>query len=87
MKSRQYDKAVECYTEGLNIDKDNFVLYSNRSAAYLSAEKIDEAYADAVKCISLNPLWPKGYCRKGAAEQLKGDFQSAVNTYNEGSPW
>lgn len=85
MKSRQYDKAVECYSNGIKLDENNHILYSNRSAAYLAAGKVDEAYDDGVKCIALNPTWAKGYCRKGAAEQARMELEEAASTYKEGT--
>ena len=85
MKSRQYDKAVECYSNGLKLDANNHILYSNRSAAYLAAGKVDEAYEDGVKCVALNLTWAKGYCRKGAAQQAKMELDEAISTYKEGA--
>lgn len=43
------------------------MLHSNRSAAYSSQAKWAEALRDAVRCTELQPTWPKGFCRKGAA--------------------
>lgn len=66
------------------MDATNHVLYSNRSAAYAKAGKFAEALEDAEKTVSLNPTWPKGYSRKGAAAAGLGDFMKAFEAYNEG---
>ena len=39
---------------------------------------------DAVKCVELNPKWPKGYCRKGAALQALRQFDEAIATFEQG---
>lgn len=35
----RYKEAIALYTQGLDIDPDNHVLYSNRSAAYLKEQE------------------------------------------------
>ena len=84
MSSKDFMGAVEWYTKGIQLDPNNHVLYSNRSAAYLSAGKGDEALSDATKCIELNATWPKGYCRKGAALQFLGRFDDAIAVFEDG---
>jgi len=55
--------AVESYSKGLELDKENHFLYSNRAAAYLKLSKLEEAVADARECTRLAPEWAKGYIR------------------------
>ena len=38
--------AIECYSKAIELDGANHVYYSNRSAALLSAGKIEAALAD-----------------------------------------
>lgn len=67
----------------IDLDPDNAVLYSNRSAAYLaSGDAMSKALADSVKCIDLRPDWGKGYSRRGAAEHALGRFDAAIATFN-----
>ncbi|XP_077976542.1 stress-induced-phosphoprotein 1-like isoform X2 [Styela clava] len=70
--------------KGIEIDKDNHILYSNRSAAYAKDEKYSEALTDAEKVIELQPKWPKGYSRKGSALQFLTRYDEAKNTFEEG---
>lgn len=84
MAKKEYEEAIKWYGKGIELDPANHVMYSNRSAAYLSAGKAAEALEDAVKCIELNPTWPKGYCRKGAALQVLKQYDEAVATFEEG---
>lgn len=84
MSAEKYDEAVSAYTEAIELDKSNYVLFSNRSAAFAKAGKFRQALEDAEKTIELNPTWPKGYSRKGVAYAGLGDYIKAQNAYNEG---
>ena len=35
MKQKNYEEAIKSYTEGLQLDPKNAILYSNRAQAYL----------------------------------------------------
>ncbi|KAE9033958.1 hypothetical protein PR001_g9935 [Phytophthora rubi] len=85
LAAQQFQEAVEMYTRALELDPDNAVYYSNRSAAYLAmGDARGKALKDAEKCIELKPDWWKGYSRKGAAEHALLRFDAARATYNEG---
>lgn len=81
----KFDEAVDCYTKAINLDKSNHVLYSNRSAAFLKAGRLQEALADAEETIRVNPSWPKGYSRKGAVLFALDKLEDAFNCYNKGA--
>lgn len=85
MASQDFEGAVNWYTKGIEMDPSNHVLYSNRSAAFLSAGKGEEALMDANRCVELNGTWPKGYCRKGAALQFLRRNKEAVDAFKEGT--
>uniref|UniRef100_A0A1A9X5S2 Stress-induced-phosphoprotein 1 n=1 Tax=Glossina brevipalpis TaxID=37001 RepID=A0A1A9X5S2_9MUSC len=84
LNAEKYQEAIEAYTEAILLDDKNYVLFSNRSAAYAKAGKFSEALEDAEKTISLNPTWAKGYSRKGAAAAGLRDHRKAFEAYNEG---
>ncbi|KAE9351902.1 hypothetical protein PF008_g5723 [Phytophthora fragariae] len=85
LAAQQFQEAVEMYTRALELDPDNAVYYSNRSAAYLAmGDARGKALKDAEKCIELKPDWWKGYSRKGAAEHALLRLDAARATYNEG---
>ncbi|EDV33524.1 uncharacterized protein Dana_GF20636 [Drosophila ananassae] len=84
LNAEKFDEAVAAYTEAITLDGQNHVLFSNRSAAYAKAGKFQEALEDAETTIKLNPSWPKGYSRKGAAAAGLQDFMKAFEAYNEG---
>lgn len=81
LKNKDFDKAIEYYTEAIKLNDKNHVFYSNRSAAYLSKGWSDSALKDADKCIEIKPDWPKGYGRKGAALHGLKRYDDAIKIY------
>ena len=79
-----YPKAVKQFTMAIRMDKQNHVLFSNRSASYAALGKYEEALADAERCVRLAPKWGKGYGRKGAALTGLGQGGEAVKAYLAG---
>lgn len=51
--------AIERYTDAITLNKNNHVLFSNRSAAYARVGKFSEALEDAQRCHELKLDWPK----------------------------
>ena len=73
MTTKQYDKAIEAYTEATKLDPSNPVYYSNRAAAHSSKGDHLTAAIDAEKVIEIDPKFTKGYSRLGcwAAASLR----------------
>lgn len=84
----QYDRAVEHFSKAISLggsDKDfQKVIYSNRSAAYLKLNKLQQALDDANKCIEADSQWSKGYSRKGDALYALRRYTDSYNAYNSG---
>lgn len=78
------DTALRLFTQGIELDPDNYILYSNRSAAYMKADSISKALHDAEKCVELAPAWAKGYNRLGVAQQRLTRFDAAIDTFKKG---
>jgi tetratricopeptide (TPR) repeat protein len=72
------------FTEAIEIEPTNHILYSNRSAAYASKRDYQHALEDATKTTELKPDWAKGWGRKGAALHGLGDLVGANDAYEEG---
>lgn len=79
-----FDEAIKCYSDAINFDKSNHVLFSNRSAAYAKAGKFEEALRDAERTIEIQPNWAKGYSRKGAALTGLQKYQEAQDVLKKG---
>lgn len=84
LASNKLDEAIQFYTEAINLDDKNAVLYSNRSAAYAKAGQYSNSLEDAEKAIELKPDWGKAFSRKGAALAYLGKLEEAIETYEKG---
>ncbi|KAK0656894.1 hypothetical protein B0T16DRAFT_318098 [Cercophora newfieldiana] len=82
--AKNFDEAIDKFTQAIAIDPSNHILYSNRSAAYASKKDWDNALKDAEKTTEIKPDWPKGWGRKGTALFGKGDLLAANDAYEEG---
>ncbi|CAI5730020.1 unnamed protein product [Hyaloperonospora brassicae] len=78
--AKNFDKAVECYSEAIRLNPDNYVYYSNRSAAYGAVNKWALAEQDAQECVKRQPEFAKGYHRLANAQQQLGRQQEAIET-------
>lgn len=84
-KEGDYHNAVEAYTRSLELEPNQHLCFSNRSAAYLKVgNAADKALEDAERCVQLAPDWPKGYSRKAAALQELKRWDAAVETCKQG---
>jgi stress-induced-phosphoprotein 1 len=72
------------FTDAIEIEPTNHILYSNRSAAYASKKDYQHALEDATKTTEIKPDWAKGWGRKGAALHGLGDLLGANDAYEEG---
>ncbi|KAJ2883894.1 Hsp90 cochaperone, partial [Coemansia asiatica] len=79
-----HEEAIKLFTQAIELDPTNHVLYSNRSASLASLKKYDEALTDAEKTVEIKPDWPKGYSRKGAALFGLHRLEEAKETYQDG---
>lgn len=84
LQEGKIEEAIQHYTDAIALDKENHVLYSNRSAAYAKAGKYELALEDAEKTVTLKPDWVRGYSRKGSALAYLGKFDESIAAYNSG---
>ncbi|XP_050259291.1 hsp70-Hsp90 organizing protein 3-like [Quercus robur] len=78
-----FPTAIRHFSEAINLPPTNHVLYSNRSAAYVSINKYSEALTDAKKTVELKPNWSKGYRRLDAAHLDLAHYDDAVSAYKK----
>lgn len=70
-QAADYSKAVQLYTEGIEIEPTNAALFSNRSAAYLKLGDYGKAKQDAEICIELDGTWSKVCCHSRFCNSLR----------------
>lgn len=84
MAQKDYNGAIDAYTQAIEADASNVVYYSNRAAAYSQCSQFDEAIQDAKTALELDPGYSKAYSRLGHAYFSSGQFESAVEAYEKG---
>ncbi|KAG6899381.1 hypothetical protein C0993_010680 [Termitomyces sp. T159_Od127] len=82
--AKEWDKAIDLFSQAIAIDSTNHVLFSNRSAAKAGKKDWDGALADAEETVKLNPTWGKGWARKGAALHGAKKYDEAIAAYQSG---
>jgi len=81
--AKNFEEAIDKFSQAIELDPSNHVLYSNRSGAYASLKQYDQALEDASKTTEIKADWPKGWGRKGAALHGQGDLVGAKDAYEQ----
>ncbi|KAF9072732.1 cytoplasmic protein [Rhodocollybia butyracea] len=84
MSSKEYDEALEAYTEAISFDSGNPIYYSNRAAAYSSKGDHLSAVGDAELALAADPTFVKAYHRLGHAQYSLGDYKAAADAFERG---
>lgn len=82
--AKKYEEAVQHFSKAIELNSNDHVFFSNRSACYASLEEYEKALEDADRCVSIKPDWSKGYLRKGLAEFYLEKHEEAEKTYQKG---
>jgi small glutamine-rich tetratricopeptide repeat-containing protein alpha len=84
MSSKEYEKALQHYTEAISISHtgpNSHVYYSNRAAAFCYLGRYDAAVNDCKASIELNPQYEKAHARLGLSRFFMGDYRGAIEAY------
>ncbi|KAN0019458.1 hypothetical protein ACTFIU_002670 [Dictyostelium citrinum] len=85
--AKKYQEAIELYTEAIEIDQQNNILYSNRSMCFNKLKRYQEALEDAQKAIDIeNRDSHHSYLpryAKGNALYFIGRYQEALESYQD----
>lgn len=96
LRNKKYAEAIEEYTKAINLDGTQHVFYCNRAAARLhlaaldsdgganSSKIVNEASADAQRCIDLNKEYAKGYLQKSNALLVQKNWGAAAAVLRAG---
>ncbi|XP_019261780.1 PREDICTED: ankyrin-1 [Nicotiana attenuata] len=83
-KRKDYTMAVDAYTQAIDFDPTDGILFSNRSLCWIRLGQAEHALSDAKACRQLRPDWAKACFREGAALRLLQRFEDAANAFYEG---
>ncbi|KAI4248090.1 MAG: hypothetical protein L6R40_001179 [Gallowayella cf. fulva] len=84
MQQKDYPKAIDLYTQAINLSPTNPIYLSNRAAAYSASHKHTEACADAELATSVDPKYTKAWSRLGLARFVLGDAKGSMEAYQKG---
>ncbi len=74
----QSDRAIEDYTQAIQINPDYSTAFTNRGNAYAAKGQYDRAIEDYDEAIRLNPNYAKAFDNRGAAYHDKSQHDRAV---------
>jgi tetratricopeptide (TPR) repeat protein len=77
-KRKQFQQAVDSYTDAIDLDPHQAEYHSNRSLVYDKQARFSEALEDAETAIKVDPYFAKGYVRKATALDHMGQNRAAV---------
>jgi stress-induced-phosphoprotein 1 len=76
-----FASAIKYFTEAIQVDPSNAVLYSNRSGAHSSTKNYQPALEDAERAVELRSEWGKAWSRKATALQGLGRWEEAFKAW------
>ncbi|KAF1834384.1 TPR-like protein [Decorospora gaudefroyi] len=82
-KIKDYPRAIEEYSKAIEADPQNATYYSNRAAAYISANRFYQAMEDCKRADELDPNNMKILLRLGRVYTSLGRPDEAVDVYNQ----
>jgi len=60
-QARDFQTAIDLYTQALGDNATDHTILGNRSAANYQLKNYEAALTDAEECITIMPTWSKGY--------------------------
>lgn len=83
-EKQEYKEALKLYTEAIELDENNAVIYTNRSACYIKMGLLENGLKDSQKAKLLDPKWIKAYFREGESYLLMKEYGDAAASFWEG---
>ena len=81
-ENKQYQDAIDNFTEAIVINPNDAEVYYNRGIAYVSKEENDNAFKDLNKAIELEFDSAELYYNRGYLYQQQDQYQDAINDYD-----
>ncbi|OQN98856.1 hypothetical protein B0A48_15202 [Cryoendolithus antarcticus] len=84
MQKKDYNRAIDFYTQALDISPLNTIYLSNRAAAYSASNQHEAAMHDAELAVTADPKYTKAWSRLGLAKFALGDAKGSMDAYKSG---
>lgn len=82
-EAKDFDEAIRCYTEAINLQPDFAEAHNNRAVEYNKTGNPEAAIKDCAEVIRIRPNYANPYLVQGNARKAKGDLDSAIKDYTE----
>lgn len=82
-QAHKFSRAIELYSEAIELNSQNAVYWANRAFAHTKLEEYGSAIQDATKAVEIDPKYTKGYYRRGAAYLAMGKFKEALKDFQQ----
>lgn len=74
---REYEEALQDYSDALELDSNYSAVYNNRGVLYTAIEEYELAMADFDQAISLDTDYAYAYINRGVLKAIGGDLDAA----------
>ena len=81
-KKRQYDYAIEDYSQAIGINPDDAMVFNNRGLAYRLTGRFERVIADHGEAIRLNPRDAGSYNNRGLIYEKQRRYGRAIEDYS-----
>lgn len=82
-QGHKFSKAVDLYTQAIDLNSHNAVYWANRAFARTKLEEYGSAVEDSTRAIEIDQKYVKGYYRRGAAHLAMGKFKDALKDFKQ----
>jgi tetratricopeptide (TPR) repeat protein len=79
----EYDKAIEFYSQAINLNPKDDNAYNNMGIAYANLKEYDKAITAFQKAIELNPKYDIAYNNMGLAYNGLKEYDKAITAYQK----
>ncbi|XP_074056722.1 sperm-associated antigen 1 isoform X2 [Macrotis lagotis] len=83
VKKGKYKEAVDKYSECLQINQNECVIYTNRALCYLKLSQFEEAKQDCDQALEIEETNVKAFYRRGLAHKGLKNYQESFNDLNK----
>jgi tetratricopeptide (TPR) repeat protein len=78
-----YPEAIRCYTESINLEPNDYFVYSLRGSAYNITGDLNRALADINNAIQMNPNFAEFYSQRGEIYREIGDLINSISDHDK----
>lgn len=79
----EYERAIQDYSESINIDPHDAKPFNNRGVAYQKRGEYDRAIEDFDAAIAIDPSYANAFANRGETYQKKGEFALALKDFDD----